>query len=337
MWIDQVERKMRAGSEKPAGGCGAIEHREDLLQVLAVDESRGIVWHLGFGSWVPRGNGGDTAMSMAARFSFCGTIVFFRRSRMSQAFRCILALLFGISLTTAVTACRSDSRVGEPAQSGGAASPDLTVEKPPPAETSVAANTMGQGWSFDAGSSGAVPDGWRPAETNGAGTPATWEMVAQSDAPSAPNVFGVTSSANYGATFNVALADGARFQDLDLSVAVSAVSGEEDQGGGPVWRAADSANYYIARWNPLEKNFRLYFVKDGRRKQLATAAATGDTSAWHVIRVVAVSAHIDCYFDGEKLLSVDDETFAGAGLVGLWTKADAAALFDDLHVTPVGS
>jgi len=68
---------------------------------------------------------------------------------------------------------------------------------------------------------------------------------------------------------------------MDLSVVVLAVSGEEDQGGGPVWRAADAANYYITRWNPLEKNFRLYFVKDGRRKQLASAAATGDHSVWH--------------------------------------------------------
>ena len=119
-------------------------------------------------------------------------------------------------------------------------------------------------------------------------------------------------------------------------MAVRAVSGEEDQGGGPVWRAADASNYYITRWNPLEKNFRVYFVKAGRRKQLASAQATADISSWHTIRVVAVGAHIDCYFDGEKLLSVDDETFAEAGMVGLWTKADAVALFDDLHVESAG-
>ena len=248
--------------------------------------------------------------------------------------RWTLALLLGCSLTTITVACRSDAREGEPVQRGDAVSTDPTTETPPPADVSVERKTTGQDWSFDAGAAGALPDGWSRGESNGAGTPATWATVARDDAPSGQNVFGVTSSANYGHTFNVALADGARFQDLDLGVAVWAVSGEEDQGGGPMWRAADASNYYITRWNPLEKNFRLYFVKDGRRKQLATAAATGDISLWHVIRVVAVDAHIDCYFDGEKLLSVDDETFAGAGLVGLWTKADAAALFDDLHVTP---
>ena len=255
---------------------------------------------------------------------------------MDQVFRCTLVLLLAVSLTTIAAACRSDAPEGEPALRGNVVSADPDVEVSPPEDVSVDVKTTGRGWSFDAGVAGAHPDGWSIGESNGVGTPATWAMVTQHDAPSAPNVFGVTSSANRGATFNVALADGARFQDMDLSVAVWAVSGEEDQGGGPVWRAADEANYYITRWNPLEKNFRLYFVKDGRRKQLAGAAATGDVSVWHVIRVVAVGAHIDCYLDGEKLLSVDDETFAGAGLVGLWTKADAAALFDDLHVTTVG-
>jgi hypothetical protein len=222
----------------------------------------------------------------------------------------------------------------------------FAAETPPPAEPSAVVEAAGekaagekpagQGWTFDGGAAGAIPDGWTVGESNGAGTPATWATAARDDAPSAPNVFGVTSSANYGHTFNVALADGTAYQDLDLTVAVRAVSGEEDQGGGPVWRAADASNYYITRWNPLENNFRVYFVKDGRRKQLASAPATGDISGWHTIRVVAVGAHIDCYLDGEKLLSVDDETFAAAGMVGLWTKADAVALFDDMHVQAAG-
>lgn len=44
-----------------------------------------------------------------------------------------------------------------------------------------------------------------------------------------------------------------------------------DQGGGVVWRARDSKNYYIARYNPLENNFRVYKVEAGRRVQLGTS------------------------------------------------------------------
>ncbi len=258
---------------------------------------------------------------------------------MDREFRWVLVFFLGSTLMTAVVGCRSDFREEAPVQSSGVVSADPVVEAPPSADAPVDADAgvTVREWSFDDGNAGAIPDGWFLDETNGAGTPASWARVAREDAPSAPHVFGVISSESFGHTFNVALADGTSIQNLDLSVAVRAVSGEEDQGGGPVWRAVDASSYYIARWNPLEKNFRVYFVKNGRRKQLASAPATDDISVWHTIRVVAVGTHVDCYLDGEKLLSVDDETFAEAGMVGLWTKADAAALFDDLRVAPVGS
>jgi hypothetical protein len=37
-----------------------------------------------------------------------------------------------------------------------------------------------------------------------------------------------------------------------------------------------------------------------------------------------------CYLDGKKHLDAKDETFAEAGKIGLWTKADAQTRFDDL-------
>jgi hypothetical protein len=41
---------------------------------------------------------------------------------------------------------------------------------------------------------------------------------------------------------------------------------------------------------------------------------------------------IACYLDGKKYLEARDATFARAGKVGLWTKADAQTHFDDLRV-----
>jgi hypothetical protein len=110
---------------------------------------------------------------------------------------------------------------------------------------------------------------------------------------------------------------------------MKALAGEDDQGGGLVWRAKDGANYYIARFNPLEDNYRVYKVVDGARKQLGSAdfkAAPG----WHTLRVVMSADHIVCYLDGEKRLDVTDSTFKEAGKVGLWTKSDAQTHFDDL-------
>ncbi len=238
-------------------------------------------------------------------------------------------------LAAALAACGPGGQLDAPVAQVAAPSASPAAPAPAPAPTPPEAISGGSSWSFDSIPEGGIPSGWSIGESNGRGKLATWTTVARADAPTPPSAFGITTSSNRGSTFNLALADGIHPQDLDLTVAVRAVTGREDQGGGPVWRAADSANYYVARWNPLESNFRVYYVKDGRRKQLASAAAPGDTSAWHTIRIVAVGSHVDCHLDGELLLSVDEETFSEAGMVGLWTKADAAALFDDLRVEPV--
>jgi hypothetical protein len=110
------------------------------------------------------------------------------------------------------------------------------------------------------------------------------------------------------------------------------MTGKEDQGGGPIWRAKDADNYYIARWNPLEKNFRVYYVKDGRRKQLASADIETDSGKWHEIEIKHVGNKIVAEFDDEKVIEIEDSTFAEGGMVGLWTKADAATAFDDFEV-----
>lgn len=131
------------------------------------------------------------------------------------------------------------------------------------------------------------------------------------------------------AVFNVILATDVRAKDVDLSVRLKAIAGKDDQGGGLVWRARDKDNYYLARYNPLEDNFRLYKVEKGKRTMFKNAdikAAPG----WHTLRVTMGGKHIVCYYDGEKKLETDDATFTAAGMIGLWSKADAQSYFDDL-------
>ncbi len=108
-----------------------------------------------------------------------------------------------------------------------------------------------------------------------------------------------------------------------------AVEGVDDQGGGVVWRARDGRNYYIARFNPLEDNFRVYHVVNGVRTQLQSADVKR-TPGWHALRVRHVGDHISCELDGKELLDVKDRTFSEAGMIGLWSKADARSRFDEL-------
>ncbi|WP_406699608.1 hypothetical protein V5E97_12170 [Singulisphaera sp. Ch08] len=136
---------------------------------------------------------------------------------------------------------------------------------------------------------------------------------------------------NENAIYNVALVRPTNCKDVDLSVRVKAVAGEIDQGGGLVWRAKDKANYYICRYNPLEDNYRLYKVVEGKRTQLADAKVPGD-DRWHTLRATMIGSKITCDLDGKPFLEADDPTFTAAGMVGLWSKADAQSYFDDLTV-----
>ena len=187
-------------------------------------------------------------------------------------------------------------------------------------------------WPFEKSDVGLVPKGWKVAETSGMNKTAKWEVIRDDLAPSKDKVVAVTKTENYGHTFNLLIAKETNYKDLGVSVKVKAITGEEDQGGGPIWRAKDADNYYIARWNPLEKNFRVYFVKDGRRMQLASADIETDPDTWHEIEIEHVGNKIVAEFDDKQVIEIEDSTFAEGGMVGLWTKADAATAFDDFKV-----
>jgi len=136
---------------------------------------------------------------------------------------------------------------------------------------------------------------------------------------------------NPDATFNVVLVEGVAAKDLDLSVRLKAVAGDDDRGGGLVWRAINKDNYFICRYNPLEDNFRVYTVVKGMRTMLKNANIK-HTDGWHTVRVTMRGKQIECFFDGKKYLEAADSTFPKAGRIGLWSKADAQSYFDDLTV-----
>lgn len=186
--------------------------------------------------------------------------------------------------------------------------------------------------NFDKDEAGRPPAGWGIAETKGSGKPGKWTVAKEDGAPSGPNVLKLETQAESG-TFNLCVSEKSSFKDLDLRVRVKANGGKEDQGGGPIWRCRDENNYYICRINPLEGNFRVYKVEQGKRSQLASEKIETKTGQWYEVRAVMVGDKIECYVDGKKYLDATDGTFKEAGMVGLWTKADASSSFDNLTVS----
>ena len=192
---------------------------------------------------------------------------------------------------------------------------------------SAAAKEAQMTWNFEADETGKIAKGF----SNEVGD---WRIVDDETAPSRANVL-AQSAKNSGSTFNIALVSGTHYKDLRLSVMLKAIAGNEDQGGGLVWRAKDAKNYYIARWNPLEDNFRVYKVVDGRRSQLDSADIKAPVG-WHTLEIEMVGSHIECSLDGKRYLDVKDSTFPDGGRIGLWTKSDAQTHFDNLEAGPAG-
>jgi hypothetical protein len=178
-------------------------------------------------------------------------------------------------------------------------------------------------WNFDDDQAGAIAKGF----TNDAGE---WKVV---DSDSGKALAQTASSP--GPFFNVTLIDGTSAKDVDLTVKLKAVEGQRDQGGGLVWRAKDAKNYYIARYNHLEDNYRVYKVVDGKRSQPFQNADIKHHDGWTTLRVTMKGDHIACYYDGKKYLDVHDSTFPEAGKIGLWSKADARSQFDQLTLKGV--
>jgi hypothetical protein len=189
--------------------------------------------------------------------------------------------------------------------------------------TSVATSAGAQAESFDRVATGALPEGWIAGVT-GKGVP-RWAVEADASAPSPPNVLRQSGSG----TFPWCVKKDAILADGFVEVKLRPERGREDQAGGVVWRWKDGDNYYVARANANENNVSLYHTTGGRRITIKYVDAPVAAKAWHTLRVEFAGRHIKVIFDGKPYIELDDDHIAGAGAVGVWTKADSVTAFDD--------
>jgi hypothetical protein len=132
--------------------------------------------------------------------------------------------------------------------------------------------------------------------------------------------------------FNVIVAPGGPYTDVDVSVRFKPISGREDASGGIVFRFA-AGRYYVIRANALEDNLTFYYYDQGRSEIASERVAPPALGRWHGLRVTAKGDRIRGWLDGQALIDHRDQRFS-AGKIGLWTKADSVTAFDSLIVRP---
>jgi len=189
--------------------------------------------------------------------------------------------------------------------------------------TMVTAFASAETVNFDDMKTGTAPAGWTATQT-GSGS-AKWSVEKDESAPSKPNVLKQSGAA----TFPVCIKNDTNLTDGFVEVKFKPVAGKEDQAGGVIWRVRDANNYYVARANALEDNVTIYHTINGKRvafKNINTKVMSG---VWHTLRVDFAGNKFSVTFDGNQVIDATDESFANAGKVGVWTKADSVTEFDN--------
>jgi hypothetical protein len=130
--------------------------------------------------------------------------------------------------------------------------------------------------------------------------------------------------------FNVIVAPGGPYFNVDVSARFKPMSGHEDASGGIVFRFFDG-RYYLIRANALEDNFNFYYYDRGRHEIVGTSVKAPALAEWHKLRITAERDHIRGWLNDKPLIDQRDSRF-DSGRVGLWTKADSITAFDDLVV-----
>jgi len=189
--------------------------------------------------------------------------------------------------------------------------------------TMVTAFASAETVNFDDMKTGTASAGWTATQT-GSGS-AKWSVEKDESAPSKPNVLKQSGAA----TFPVCIKNDTNLTDGFVEVKFKPVAGKEDQAGGVIWRVRDANNYYVARANALEDNVTIYHTINGKRvafKNINTKVMSG---VWHTLRVDFAGNKFSVTFDGNQVIDATDESFANAGKVGVWTKADSVTEFDN--------
>lgn len=210
---------------------------------------------------------------------------------------------------------------------GSSSTPDRNeMSKPLPVEYISNGDTT---INFENDAEAKVPVGFTQTST---GKPQTlnWKIVNDNG-----NRVAAQNAMNEGDYYNLLVLDKPGYQNFTISVKVKAVTGLEDQGGGLVWRYVDNNNYYIARCNPLENNFRFYKVVNGNRKQIKGTGCEIKNGEWFTMKIEMNGNNISCSLNENKLIEITDNTFQAAGRIGFWTKADAVTYFDDLSIESI--
>ncbi len=201
-------------------------------------------------------------------------------------------------------------------------------------------------WAFDQYQPGEHVMGMEMAASN-------WIAKEDPTAPSKPMVYGQVAHQQRSDVMPAALYAGGIYADFSVAASIRLLPGSTERAGGLIFRQYDLENYYLMEVSASTGKVAIHKVVDGVSQPLVNKTEPGlegQTPApedeaglkpvavfdvrrgdWYRIKVECKGSKITGYLNGEAVVALEDSATMN-GRIGLWTRGDTIAHFDDLSV-----
>lgn len=184
-------------------------------------------------------------------------------------------------------------------------------------------------WDFDSYQNGTVPQEFTELSTD---QKSSWIIKSESSAISKPNVLERVPTNDNTTDYHLQLIPDSPSVDTEnVTMSFKIVSGENAKSAGMILRFIDQKHYFVLMADSMQNRISLCkntpdFLICNYDKSVTIAPGE-----WHTMKALISSQGIAAFFDGQLIIKANDHNYQ-SGAVGMWTKKDTGAYFDDFKI-----
>ncbi|MEO9307833.1 MAG: hypothetical protein ABI342_05950 [Nitrososphaera sp.] len=181
---------------------------------------------------------------------------------------------------------------------------------------------------FDSYQNGTIPQGFADLSTD---QKPYWIVKSEPTAPSPPNVLEkmpVNDTSDYHLQL---IPDSPTVDTENVTMKFKIISGQNAKSAGMILRFIDPKHYFVLMADS-EQN-RLSLCKNTPDFLICNydKSVTITPGQWHTMEALVSSQGIAASLDGQIIIRANDHNYQ-SGQVGMWTKKDTGAYFDDFKI-----
>lgn len=190
--------------------------------------------------------------------------------------------------------------------------------------------THSKDWNFDSYQNNTTPADYTAFQLDS--SPGLWIVKSDASAPSQPNVLAALPAANSSGYHMQIMPDSPAVSDAAISVKIKILPGNTAEQAGLVVRFVDSSHYFVLALDPT--NNRISLCKADTEFLICSyeAHAVISVGEWHTLEATISSQGIGGWLDGTEIIKANNQYYL-TGQVGLWSKDNTQAYFDDLSIS----